>query len=230
MKRHQNAEEVEQERLSTFGPTLGPLYHALYNEVAWIYAKWLEYQKLFAKSEKRIDLLNDKAGFFFRVVQDTLWEDVLLGIARLTDPPKQGRFKNLTLLRLPAVVRDSSLASKVQTLADVAKERSAFAREWRNKHIAHRDLALSMDAKAERLPGVSRQQVEASLGSFAAILNALEEHYAQAEVAFDDFLADGDGDALVYWLQSAQRSERQRRRRLEEGKPIPEDFEPLPED
>jgi hypothetical protein len=229
MATHRTAAEVEQEHLRAFGSELGPLYHALHNEVTWLYAKWLEYRKLFAKSDKRIDVLNDTAGFFFRVVQDTLWEDVLLGIARLTDPPKQGQFENLTLLRLPTAVSDSSLATRVRALANAAKGRSAFAREWRNKHIAHRDLSLAIDAKAEPLPGVSRQNVDDALASFAVVLNALQVHYLKSEVGFEHFVAHDDADALVYWLRVGLRSEQLQRKRLDEDRSLPEDFEPMSE-
>jgi hypothetical protein len=76
MADHQSAVDVERQHLEAFGPEAGPLYHGLHNEVVWLHAKWLEYRKLFAKSDKRIELLNDTAGFFFKVVQDTLWENV----------------------------------------------------------------------------------------------------------------------------------------------------------
>ena len=85
---------------------MGPLYHALESELTWFHAKWLEYRKLYAHSEKRIDFLNESAAFFFRIVQDTLLENILLHITRLTDPPRQGPFENLTLLQLPAAVND----------------------------------------------------------------------------------------------------------------------------
>jgi hypothetical protein len=56
MASDQPAEEVERAHLDAFGPWLGPVYHAVHNEVGWLHAKWLEYRKLCARSEKRIDL------------------------------------------------------------------------------------------------------------------------------------------------------------------------------
>ena len=229
MASHRSAEEVEQQHLKVFGPALGPTYHRLYNEVAWLHAKWLEFRKLFAKSEGRIELLNGTAAFFFRVVQDVLWEDVLLHIARLTDPPKQGRFENLTLLRLPGEVPDSALAEKLGQLTEVACANSGFARAWRDQHIAHRDLHIALGTGARTLPGASRQNVEDALASLAAVVNALHHHYTGGDVAFRHFIAHGDGDDLVYWLQFAQRSEERQRQRLEQGRSLPEDFEALPE-
>lgn len=100
MAENKTAEQVRNEHLQVLGPTLGPLYHALYNEVTWLHAKWKQYRLLFAESQERVDLLNDVAGFFFLLIQDVLWEDIILHIARLTDPPQSVGKDNLTLLRL----------------------------------------------------------------------------------------------------------------------------------
>ena len=70
------------------GPRLGPVYNALWNEVAWLHAKLHEYKQLYGEKPARLELLNRAAGLFFRIVQDTLWEDTLLYLARLTDPPR----------------------------------------------------------------------------------------------------------------------------------------------
>lgn len=229
MGRQKSEEEILQEHLDAFGPRLGPLYHALYKEVTWLHAKWLEYRKLYAESQKRIDLLNGTAAFFFRVVHDVLWEDVLLHIARLTDPPKQGKFENLTLLRLPEAVPNQCLADELGALVENALDRSQFARQWRNKRLAHSDLSLALDAVASPLPGVSRQNVEEALGSFRRILDRLHLSYLDEEVAYEHFLTNKDAEALVHHLAVAARSEERQRQRLTQGKPLPEDLEALPE-
>lgn len=229
MSSHQSPTEVEQEHLQAMGPTLGPIYHALYNEVAWLHAKWLEYRKLFAKSAQRIDLLNETAGFFFGVVQDVLWKDVLLHIARLTDPAKQGKYENLTLFQLPNIVPKPELVIELCQLIEVAKTSSKFARDWRNKRLAHHDLAITLDLQAVPLPGVSRQHVEETLASFRAVLNHLHAHYFQSEVAFEHFLTHDDADTLVHHLSVAKQTEEQRRERLAQGRPLSEDFKFPPE-
>jgi len=229
MDRHQSPEEVEQKHLQVFGQGLGPLYHALYKDVTWLHAKWLEYRKLYAQSEERVDLLNRTAPFFFRLVQDVLWKDVLLHIARLTDPPKHQKFENLTLRRLPDGVSDGGLADELRSLVRTALERCEFARQWRNKRLAHRDLALAIDAKAAPLPAVSRQQVEEALASVRTIMNRLHDFYLQGAVAYERFLAHDDADALVCHLAVGARFEERQRERCREGRPLPEDLEPAPE-
>ena len=201
MEKQQSAEEIAQQRIRVMGPDLGAVYHALCNEVTWLHAKWLQYRKLFGHSESRVDLLNQTAAFFFRVVQDVVFEDVLLHIARLTDPPRQGEYENLSLLRLPRVEHDQSIAADLSRLIATAKSKSVFSREWRNRRIAHRDYALALDAKSQPLPGVSRQEVEDVLAAFRNVLNHLESHHFAGHIAFECFLSYDDADALVECLE-----------------------------
>lgn len=229
MGRYLSADEVEQEHLEAFGPALGPLYHALENEVTLLHAKWLEYRKLYAHSEERIDLLNGTAPYFFGVVQDVLWKDVLLHIARLTDPPKQGKYEHLTLLRLPEADLDERLADELRQLVDIALNRSQFARDCRNELLAHSELSLAIGVNAELHSMGSRQDVEQALESFRAILNRLHVSYLQGEVEFGRFLTYGDANELVRLLELAARFEDQQRQQLAEGKSLPEDLEPPPE-
>lgn len=229
MNGHKSSEEIEQEYVQAMGLPLGRIYYALYNEVVWLHAKWLEYRKLYGKSEKRIDLLNETAAFFFRVIQDVLWDDILLHIARLTDPPTQGKYENLTLLRLPDAVEDGALATEFRELVKTGLDRSQLARKWRDKHLAHIDLSHAIDVKATTLPGVSRQDVEDVLASFRQIMNRFHSIYLQGEVVFDHFLVHDDAETLLHHLAVAVRFEDRKRDRLRQGKPLPEDLEPPPE-
>ncbi|UCF05216.1 MAG: hypothetical protein JSV33_15060 [bacterium] len=230
MDRYKSADEVREEHIQVLGPVLGIFYHALQRDVTWIHAKWLEFRKLYARSEKRIDLLNEAAAFFFRVVQDVLWEDVLLHIARLTDPPKSAGRPNLTINRLAELIPDPIVAEDVHNLVNTAIQKCSFAREWRNRHLAHRDLDLAMETRqATALPGVSRQSVIDALSAISAVLNRVESHYFDSEVAFGHFLVHDDADALVHHLVVAVRYGERKRERFRQGKPLPEDLEPEPE-
>lgn len=229
MGRHKSPEEVKEEHLHAMGPQLGPLYHALYNEVAWLHAKWLQYRQLYAHSPKRIDLLNEVSGFFFRVVQNVLWEDVLLHLARLTDPPKSVGKTNLTLLRIRPAITESSLAEEVHKLVEVAVSQSSFARDLRNRRLAHLDLDLALGKGAKPLPGISRQNVENALSAIRDVLNRLAGHYLDTTVGFEHFISHDNGEALVYHLRVVAHIEKLRRERLLEGKLSLEDLEPPPD-
>jgi hypothetical protein len=224
MAQNKTAEQVRDEHLQVLGRSLGPLYHALHEEVTWLHAKWKQYRILFAESPERIALLNGAAGFFFRVVQDVLWEDVVFHIARLNDVPKSMGHDNLALSRLAEAVQEPALSLEVATLVERAKTDATFTRDWRNKHLAHRDLSLAIDRSATPLPVISREKVELALASIRAVLNKINGHFFQTEIDFAPFLADGDAESLVYYLIEALEAERRQRDRLLKGCPLQEDL------
>ena len=219
--------DMEQQHLEAFGDQLGPIYHALYNEVLWLHMKWLEYRKLYAGSADRTELLNSTAPFFFHVVQEVVWEDVLLHIARLTDPARDSNNnENLSLFRLPESIAGPGLAEEVRKLVNNAESRARFARTWRNKRLAHRDLAHALE-QATRLPKISRQDVESVLEGFRAVMDRLESAYLHSTTAYDHACAGaGDAEALVCWLAEASQVENGHQQRAREGKSRPEDFQP----
>lgn len=73
------------------------MFYALYNEVAWLHVRWREFTELFGLKPERVDVLNQTAGAFFRLVQDAMWEETLLHLSRITDKPKVGGKDTLTL-------------------------------------------------------------------------------------------------------------------------------------
>ena len=226
MGRSLKAKEVELKHLEAFGPSLGPLYHALYNEVAWIHAKWNQYRKLYAKSEKCTRLLKDTAPFFFRVVRDSLIDDVLLHLARLTDSSGTHRKQNLTLLRLPEAVTDSELRRQINDQVDVVQERTKSVRDWRNKRLAHRDLRLALKVPSvDPLPDVTLENVEKALESVRQTLNLLSRKYTGGVTAFDMFVTPGDADALVSYLSLGFETDESERQKHLKGNSKPAEFD-----
>lgn len=182
---------------------LGPVYHALHNDLTGLHVKWQEYRTLFAHSPDRVELLNQTAGMFFRVIQDVMWHDVLLHIARLTDPPRSVGRNNLTLFALSPNITDASLADKVEQLANVAKTTSVFARDWRNRRLAHHDLAVALNGAPTPLAATSRHDVELALRDLRAVLKAVHAHYLTAEIRFEDVVTIRNAEALVSTLARA---------------------------
>ena len=226
MARDLTADEVREEHLASMGPRLGPVYNALWNEVAWLHAKWHEYKELYGEKPTRLELLNRAAGFFFRIVQDTLWEDTLLHIARLTDPPGSGRRQNLTVFRLRSLVDDPKLRQQLDALLTEVQLKTQFARDWRNRHIAHRDLAKALGEGAEPLAGASRNHVDESLQALATVLNQVNTVYLKSTLLFDVITPMTGGVALLYVLRDGLAAGEKRLERLRAGRPDPDDLGP----
>jgi hypothetical protein len=144
-----------------------------------------EYVELFGTDVERIELLNRAAPNFFGIIQDVLFQDIMLHVARLTDRVESAGKKNLTVRELPILVRPE-IRGAIERLLEEAKSRTEFCRQWRNRQIAHNDRALALEDKhAEPLPGASRQKLREALAALANVLNAVSEPYGFAPSSFE---------------------------------------------
>ena len=226
MSRYLSAEEVEKENLETLGPSLGPVYHELCNECAWLHIKWHQYLVLFGTKPERIDLLNRSASLFFQIVQNTLWQDTLLHLTRLTDPPQSVGKDNLTVQRLPPLIRDPAFRAEIENLVSAAIKSTAFARDWRNRHFAHQDLTLALMKGPVNLAPASRKQVKDALRAVSRVLQRISETYFKADMCFDMVSEPNDAESLLYVIRDGVEAEEKRERRHREGNLDPEDLLP----
>src|SRR5690606_8838309 len=91
----------------------------------------------------------------------------------------------LTICRLPLLIQDCELRQRVEGLTQIARDKTKFARDWRNRHIAHRDLKLALEEPAEPLEPASRKSVNQALEAIAEVLNAIAESKLNHEVGYE---------------------------------------------
>ena len=185
----QSDSEVGLARINVLGPELGRVFHGLDRELLWLQLKWDEYKALFAKSAESLELLNTLAPFFSWNIQTVMWEDVLLHICRLTDPPK----KRLTVKQLPKLCHnDKSIREELENRVTDAVSATRFARDWRNRRIAHRDLETALGrmkgsgGAAKPLETATRAKVEQALRSTNAVLNVIRRRLLEEGTAVGD--------------------------------------------
>ena len=219
-------DEILQNHIKCMGKKLGTYFNALWNEVAWLYTKWSEYDELFAKKPSRVDLLNDAAPTFFHIVQDCLFKDILLHIARLTDPPKTGKKKNLSIRSLPNIISSDRLKKEIEGLIETTVEKAEFCRDWRNRRIAHTDLKLSLSEPAVPLKPVSREKVKAVLESISSIMNVIAREFMDTIIIFDGLPKLKGAEALLYILDDGIKAEKRRRERIIARKFTDDDIKP----
>lgn len=208
------------------GDSAGRQFDALWQEAVWLRSKWSEYVELFGTTPARIVLMNRAAPRFFRIVQDALWEETLLAIARLTDPPRSAGKENLTVRALPLLIENLSLGSEVHCALESAIDASTFCRDWRNRRIAHRDLRLAIDKGLAPLESATRAKVEQALKALENVLNAVARHYKCAETMFDAGSDSGGALALLRTLDDGLVADDARCERIRAGKLQPGDSRP----
>ena len=219
----QTAEEVKAHHIESMGRELGELFYLLKQDISQLYVQWNEYVDAFGTNENRINLLNRAAGGFARSVQDALWTDVLLGLTRLTDPPKSVGKDNLTVTRIPSLLKDGHRES-VQQLVNAAVESTGFARDWRNRYFAHRDLQHAIDSNAVPLEAASRLKVRQALEAIVAVMNSVEAHLEDSTTFYSEARHLNGVLSLLYVLDDGIRYDQQRRARFEAGTALPSDY------
>lgn len=198
-------DEIRADYISAMGQELGANFYELYRELVGLHVLWQQYRQLFGDTTDTVQLLNRTAGLFFKIVQDELWDSVLLGISRMTDPAVTGKNKNLTLQSLPPLITDPSLKAETQDLCAKAVTTAEFAREHRNKRIAHQDHNYLSDRNSNPLSGISRVAVENMLASLRDIMNRLDNHFRDNTVLYEDFIDDSGARLLVQKLNILER-------------------------
>jgi hypothetical protein len=211
-------EQLQARNIEVMGRELGELYNALYSETLLLFWRWRQLTVL-SENAARIEILNRSAPFFFYVIEDVLWSDTVLGIARLTGPPNSGVNKdNLTVRRLASPLLSAELDGPVGESVRSLMRMTEFAQDWRNRRLAHRDLRLSLGRVATPLPDGKRAEVEAALGGIAGVLNMVQSAYHNGgTTAFDSYFMQGDAETLLYVLRDGLRMREIREERMDVG-------------
>jgi len=194
------AEEVRREHIDKMGIELGSLYNSLYNEIIWLHYKWSEFEELYGIKESRIKLMNQTAPFFFFIIQKILWENILLGIARITDPKKSRGKKNITIQTLPELIDDEKLKEKIELSIQIILEKTKFCRDWRNRWISHHDYDLSINNSAKPLEKANRLLVKESLEEITELISIILYHYFQSTLMLKVIRSSNGSLALLQVL------------------------------
>lgn len=140
-----------------------------------------EYWALYGNPDD-VDLLNRFAGHFFGVLQTILWDDLLLCVTRLTDPPRSVGRDNLSIALLPDYCEGLELRKKVEDGVDRAQVAAEFARDWRNRRISHTDLNLLMKADKDPLTLASVEKVTDALNAVHSVLNTISNSLRDTDI------------------------------------------------
>lgn len=207
-------EQVQADYIEKIGEPLGAQFYRLINECHLLHVKWDYYVALYGTSQERLVLLNKAAPSFFRVIEDVLWDDVLLHITRLTENTVVGSSRvTLTIQRLPALV-DEGIRGQVAALLAAALEAAAPLRDWRNRRIAHRDLRLGL-GEAGPLASTSRAVVTRAVEAVTAVLKAVEAHYCDVDPIYLKPITFGTAEQLLYAIRDGVEAREQERARAQ---------------
>ena len=116
------------------------------------------------------------------------------------------------------------LRQSVQDSLEAALTKTEFARDWRNRHIAHKDLRLALADGAEPLKAASRTAVKEALGAIADVLNTISGSYLNSTTMFEGLGAQSGAETLLHVLDDGLTADQERRDRLRKGEFRPDDY------
>jgi AbiU2 len=168
--------QIRDNNIKILGKELGEVYSELCRDLYLIHLVWNEYLELFSANEDRYKLLNQCGARFFRVVQECLWSEVILGISRITDPAKTKKKDNLSLYQLEELVTEQSIKEKLTELLVAVDSKTKFARDRRNRQISHTDLLMALNQHTEPSVNSSEKSVSEALSSIEDVLNCIDHN------------------------------------------------------
>lgn len=189
----------------TMGEELTSVFKSLWEQSTQLHHRWQEYETLFGSGKGRLDILNANCSAFFGLVQRALWAETLLNLCRMTDPPKSVGKANLTLRRLPELL-DCELREDFETAWEKVNQSVAFAREWRNRVLAHSDLDLTSEKPANPLAQADHKMVSDALEAIGECLNLIDHFYNDRTTYWKPIRPLTGAENLLYIVRAGNRA------------------------
>ena len=225
MKNLKTADEVKKEMMDKMGADFGSLFDSLRNELLWLTYKWIEFRELYATMESRIELLNASSPFLFFTLQKVLWDNLLLGVARITDPPSSGGKRNITFEAVPQFIDDATFRSEVVEILSKIKDESKFCRDWRNRRIDHNDHALSLDKpNAKPLEIATRLKFITTIDLIHKLYNKVSLKYLGSQSAFEYLTSEGGAISLLNVIEEGLRFKQEKFEKMLNGDYSPDNY------
>ena len=164
------------------------LYDAIQSDFVKLRSDWAFYEFVYGQREV-VELLNEASGPTTGLMQEAIDSLVFLGIAKLTDPARQGSNRNASL---HALVADTGLSE------DVTSRLSSLCghvRKHRSSRLAHTDRTWRLGAKD--LPDVCRVDITAVLDEIGHILSVVARTLG-AEETDASWWARGKDEAIEF--------------------------------
>ena len=175
------ASPIRSNFVAELGSEVGDGFYRLY--VYWLEAsvQFTEYEKLYG-DEGNVKLLNAIGSQVFRNIQLIMQDSLILHITRLTDPPGNGTFRNLSLRMLlqrlkedrtiprPERFRDPEWLQYLEYHVDSVEEKAKYARRHRNQRIAHLDYETTMGLRPEPLRPLDTEEIKQTIDGIYRVI------------------------------------------------------------
>ena len=146
-------QETEKAYIEKFGERHGKIALGVYSR--WVYAcAWFYDLRKLCTHDDIKGLPEFMGGAYYQRLRNLLWQDTMLTISRLTDPPtqgKQGEYENLTVCWLPTICEGKPIEAEIKQLIKDVRKHAKPIRKWRNRVYAHSELTQALNPGAKQL-------------------------------------------------------------------------------
>lgn len=185
-------------------PTLLEIPTALHPHVLQAHVRWSQFLSLFTQSDQQMLLLGQVAPTFFRLIQDALRDDAFIALSRLTDKSQtmgKGNLSLITLVEAAEATGDKPLAANLRSLMSQLLTKVAAIRAWRDKWLAHTDLAEALATAPLPSVKVQRGDIDDAFALTRQIISLVAQHLSKNPYPYDSVYMIGDANALIAALQ-----------------------------
>jgi hypothetical protein len=170
----------------------------IFQDVAMLHHKWSSYLELFSEPEST-SVLSNVAQAFFQAIEESLRNDIVMAICRLSDPSLTLSNENLSFATLVAKCGEIPTLDPLLTAFQSA---AGSVRLYRNRRVGHNDLNVRIRPHEDPLPGIDRLQIDEILRFAREIMKAIYGHYGETDHAIQPIHHGGARD-LIFWLKTA---------------------------
>lgn len=142
--------------------------------------RWALLLELYGTSAARVDVLRRAGPMAFGLLEDLLWEDVVVRLARVTNGPAIRGRRLVTLSSLPQLVGDAAFRPALAVLIGRARIAVDGARRHRESAVTPSD-GIVVRAMPTALPLDQRAKVQEAIDAVRAVLQSLLKHYVKAD-------------------------------------------------
>jgi hypothetical protein len=197
---------VEERRIVPMDENLRTATTLLSNHILELHVLWEQYRQLYTDADT-IDVLNRTAGMFFKIVQDELWDSILLAVCRLVDSTSTAGHANLTLRSLSGLIEDANLKQEVDKACKEAVEIAKAAQTHRHKRIAHISYDHALDHTLFDAVGISQRKMDDMITALRTVIKLVDSHYNDTDVLYDKPVVITGAGKLIAALRRLERLE-----------------------
>lgn len=196
MNSSKSPEQELAENVKALGADLGETFTFLVSDFEDLLSQWDMYRAFFGTNPKRVELLNSVSGKVAHRIQTSLFQSVLLGLSKISEPMKGSPEKSqISIDKLQFFTSEDSGKRTLKSLSKRARNKCKFAKNWSDKMIAHNDWTIRT-GQAE-LEIATRQKIEEALQSIAEVIQFFGQENLDRTYIFE-FIEILNGDELTF--------------------------------